>query len=257
MPMLEIFPIPAFRDNYFWLLQRGKHAAVVDPGDATPVIRVLENHGLILDTILITHHHSDHIGGVPELLNLYQSKIYAPLKEHYNFAHQAVKEGDAIHLETLDLQLSILELPGHTLGHVAYYGANSLFCGDTLFGCGCGRLFEGTHQQLFASLQKLAKLPSETAVYCAHEYTEHNIRFARTVDPQNAALASRQKDAARLREADKPTLPSTIGLELETNPFLRCDTASIKAAAGLYETSLSQIEPEQVFGTIRAMRNHF
>jgi len=255
--MLEIFPIPAFRDNYFWLLQRGKHAAVVDPGDATPVIRVLESHGLILDTILITHHHADHIGGVPELLNLYQSKVYAPLKEQYDFAHQAVKEGDAIHLETLDLQLSIFELPGHTLGHVAYYGANSLFCGDTLFGCGCGRLFEGTHQQLFASLQKLAKLPSETAVYCAHEYTEHNIRFARTLDPQNAALASRQKDAARLREADKPTLPSTIGLELETNPFLRCHTASIKAAAGLYETSLRQIEPEQVFGTIREMRNHY
>jgi len=255
--MLEIFPIPAFRDNYFWLLQRGKHAAVVDPGDAAPVIRVLENRGLILDTILITHHHSDHVGGVPELLNLYRSKVYAPLKEQYDFAHQAVKEGDAIHLETLDLQLGILELPGHTLGHVAYYGANSLFCGDTLFGCGCGRLFEGTHQQLFASLQKLAKLPSETAVYCAHEYTEHNIRFARTLDPQNAALASRQKDAAQLREADKPTLPSTIGLELETNPFLRCHTASIKAAAGLYETSPHQIEPEQVFGVIREMRNQY
>ena len=255
--MLEIFPISAFRDNYFWLLQRGKHAAIVDPGDATPVISVLESRGLILDTILITHYHSDHIGGVPELLNLYQSKVYAPLKEQYDFAHRAVKEGDAIHLETLDLQLSILELPGHTLGHVAYYGANSLFCGDTLFGCGCGRLFEGTHQQLFASLQKLAKLPSETAVYCAHEYTEHNIRFARTLDPQNAALASRQKDTAQLRETDKPTLPSTIGLELETNPFLRCHTASIKAAAGLYETGPRQIEAEQVFGTIREMRNHY
>jgi hydroxyacylglutathione hydrolase len=254
---LEIIPIPAFQDNYIWLLKRGTHAALVDPGDAVPVIATLKSLSLTLDAILITHHHSDHIGGVAELLQRWpEANVYAPKREQYNFPHQAVAESDAVHLETLSLDLSVMETPGHTLGHVVYYGAlfntNVLFCGDTLFGAGCGRLFEGTPEQMYRSLQRLAKLPKNTAVYCTHEYTEHNVRFARSLDPGNAALAARQVDAAALRLAGKPTLPSNIGLELETNPFLRCHTPALQLASSVNNTN-----PLTVFAAIREMRNHY
>jgi hydroxyacylglutathione hydrolase len=165
-------------------------------------------------------------------------------------------EGDIIRLETLGLQLNVMETPGHTLGHIVYYGAlsntNVLFCGDTLFGAGCGRLFEGTPQQLYNSLQRLAKLPKNTAVYCTHEYTEHNLRFARSLDPDNTALAARQAEATATRLAGKPTLPSSIRLELETNPFLRCHTPAIQLASGINNT-----DSVAVFAAIREMRNHY
>lgn len=250
--MLEILPIPAFRDNYIWLLKRGQHAVVIDPGDAAPVISTLESLSLELDAILITHHHSDHIDGVVELLQHWPAKVYAPKREQYSFPHQAVEENSIVHLEALNLDLTVLEVPGHTLGHVAYYGANYLFCGDTLFGGGCGRLFEGTPQQMYDSLQRLARLPKNTAVYCTHEYTEHNLRFARSLDPDNTALARRQTAAAETRLADRPTLPSSIALELETNPFLRCETKAIQLASGIKST-----DPVEVFTTIREMRNHY
>lgn len=251
--MLEIIPIPAFQDNYIWLLKRGAHAAVVDPGDAAPVIATLKDLSLTLDAILITHHHSDHIGGVAELLKHWpKTNVYAPKREQYNFPHQAVGENDVVQLKTLNLDLTVMETPGHTLGHVVYYGANMLFCGDTLFGAGCGRLFEGTPEQMYHSLQRLAKLPKNTAVYCTHEYTEHNLRFARSLDLGNAALAMRQVDAAALRLAGKPTLPSNIGLELETNPFLRCHTAAIQLASSANNTNSLA-----VFAAIREMRNHY
>lgn len=250
--ILEISPIPAFKDNYIWLLRRGSHAVVVDPGDAAPVIEILSNLALTLDVILITHHHSDHIGGVTELLHRWPAKVYAPRREHYEFPHTPVEENDVVHLDTINLNLSVMEVPGHTLGHVAYYGANYLFCGDTLFGAGCGRLFEGTPVQMYKSLQRLAKLPKETAVYCTHEYTEHNLRFARTLDANNPALASRQTSTAVVRAANKPSLPSTIGLELETNPFLRCDTSAIQLASGTKSTN-----PLDIFAAIREMRNHY
>lgn len=251
--MLEIIPIPAFQDNYIWLLKRGAHAAVVDPGDAAPVIATLKDLSLTLDAILITHHHSDHIGGVAELLKHWpKTNVYAPKREQYNFPHQAVGESDVVQLKTLNLDLTVMETPGHTLGHVVYYGANMLFCGDTLFGAGCGRLFEGTPEQMYHSLQRLAKLPKNTAVYCTHEYTEHNLRFARSLDLGNAALAMRQVDAAALRLAGKPTLPSNIGLELETNPFLRCHTAAIQLASSANNTNSLA-----VFAAIREMRNHY
>ena len=219
--MLKIRPIPAFQDNYIWLIQNGNHVAVVDPGDAAPVISTLQNENLTLDAILITHHHNDHIGGVQSLLKEYQTQVFAPTNEHFDFTHQAVRENDLIQLPNLKLNLSVIDIPGHTNGHVAYYGLNHLFCGDTLFGGGCGRLFEGTYEQLFNSLNKLAALPDETLIYCAHEYTEHNLRFASLVDSKNLALINRIAITRKVRASNKPSLPSSIGLEKETNPFLR------------------------------------
>ena len=252
MTKLEILPIPAFTDNYIWLLHQGQHAVVVDPGDAVPVISALEALSLKLDAILITHHHADHIGGVNELLERYAAKVYAPRHEQYDFPHETVVEQSLVHLPKLNLDLTVLEVPGHTLGHVAYYGANYLFCGDTLFGGGCGRLFEGTPAQMYNSLQQLALLPGDTAVYCTHEYTEHNLRFARMLEPHNAALIKRQADTAEIRRSGKPSLPSSITLELQTNPFLRCQISAIKQASGVNSS-----DPVAIFAAIRKMRNHY
>ena len=249
---LEILPIPAFADNYIWLLKRDRHAVVVDPGDATPVIAALERASLGLEAILITHHHADHIGGVDALLQKYTVPVFAPARGRYDFPHIAVAEGDHVRLDALALELTVMETPGHTLDHVAYYGANRLFCGDTLFSAGCGRLFEGTAAQMYASLQRLAALPGNTMVYCTHEYTEHNLRFARMLEPGNNALATRQQQAAALRQSGQPTLPTNIALERETNPFLRCDIAAIRTASGCVKA-----DEVQIFSAIREMRNHY
>lgn len=250
--MLEILPVPAFRDNYIWLLHDGKHAIVVDPGEAAPIAGALQDHALTLDTILVTHHHDDHIGGVAELLKHWPAAVYAPRNPSYAFPHIAVKDGTIVTLPALDIQFTVLEVPGHTLDHVAYYGANCLFCGDTLFGGGCGRLFEGTPVQMFASLQRLAKLPPSTRVYCAHEYTEHNLRFAQSLEPDNTELRARLQNAIESRKRDLPTLPSTIGLELETNPFLRCDSDTIRRTVDGH-----QDDPIRIFAALRQMRNNY
>ncbi len=252
---LQIIPIPAFKDNYIWLIHNGVQGAVVDPGDAAPVIAALSYLNLTLTTILITHHHHDHIGGVAELLKAFpQAIVYAPALEQYAFEHIAITEQSTVHLNDLNISFATLDLPGHTLGHIAYYSVQHelLFCGDTLFGAGCGRLFEGTPTQMYHSLQKLVALPFTTKVYCTHEYTIHNINFALMFEPNNQRLIDRQKSTQKLRELNTPSLPSTIELELATNPFLRCNNQEIQSATQL--TNASEIE---TFSKLRELRNHY
>jgi hydroxyacylglutathione hydrolase len=252
---LQIIPIPAFKDNYIWLMHNGSQGAVVDPGDAAPVIAALNHLKLTLTAILITHHHHDHIDGVAELLEAFpQVIVYAPALEQYTFKHIAITEQNIVHLNGLDVKFAILDVPGHTLGHIAYYSAQHevLFCGDTLFGAGCGRLFEGTPAQMYDSLQKLAALPSATKVYCTHEYTMHNINFALTFEPSNQRLIERHKNTLKLRESNISSLPSTIELELATNPFLRCTIQEIQSNIEL--TNASGIE---TFSKLRELRNHY
>jgi len=229
----SIIPIPAFDDNYIWLIQGADTACVIDPGDAAPVLAYLQARQLALSAILITHHHHDHIGGVETLIHACEGKsrladsphdpvVYAPARGQYRFPHIPVSEGQQIDLRSLDLQLEVLEVPGHTLDHVAYYGAQTLFCGDTLCGAGCGRLFEGTAANLYNALLRFKVLPAETRVYCTHEYTLNNLRFAQKVEPQNPDIAHRIRMEAQKRQQGLPTLPSTLALESATNPFLRC-----------------------------------
>jgi hydroxyacylglutathione hydrolase len=250
--MLEITPIPAFNDNYIWLLHDQSHAVVVDPGTAQPVIEVLKRQQLHLDAILITHHHHDHIDGVEELVNYANCPVYAPRYEQYRFHHTAVGEGELLQIKALDLHLKVMWLPGHTLGHIAYLNETVLFCGDTLFGAGCGRLFEGTPSQMFASLNRLKQLPKQTQVYCTHEYTAKNIEFALSLEPNNVELQARKADVSALRNANIPSLPSTIALELETNPFLRCQAPEIMQLSGAKST-----DELAVFTAIRERRNHY
>ncbi|HEY8355310.1 MAG TPA: hydroxyacylglutathione hydrolase [Methylophilaceae bacterium] len=254
--MIEILPIPAFKDNYIWLVRSGNHAVVIDPGVVTPVVHVLERYGLTLEAILVTHHHHDHIGGVAELLDRHKPEIYAPVGGSYAFPHVAVGDGHRIRLQRSGIEFCVIETPGHTLDHVAYYSQRlqdspALFCGDTLFSCGCGRLFEGTPQQMYQSLQRLAQLPTNTQVFCAHEYTLDNIAFALDVEPDNAALHSRRQEVTELRARGLPSLPSTLALERATNPFLRC--GSVMKALGFAEGS-----PEvAVFARLREMKNNY
>lgn len=254
--MLNVIPIKAFQDNYIWVIRNGQYAAVVDPGDAVPVLEYLRQERLQLTAILNTHHHSDHVGGNAELLTYCPVPVFGPLRESIATVTRPVSEGDAVDLPEPAARFAVLDVPGHTAGHIAYYGSNSLFCGDTLFGCGCGRLFEGSAAQLYASLQKLAKLPGDTAVYCAHEYTLANIAFARVVDPHNRELLQREARDAAARARGLPTLPSTLALERATNPFLRCgDPAVIEAASAVAGEMLS--DPAQVFAVLREWKNRF
>lgn len=237
---LNVVPVPAFKDNYIWLLTRGSIAVVVDPGDAKPIEAALHERRLELGAILLTHHHADHVGGVAAMIAARDDAIpvYGPRAEDIAGVSVALDDGDAVAIPALDLSFEVIAVPGHTRGHIAYFSAGGssgsppmLFCGDTLFAAGCGRLFEGTAAQMHASLDRLASLPAGTRVYCAHEYTQANLRFARAVEPDSAALIERERAAAATRANAQPTLPSTIALERATNPFLRSADPVVRDAA--------------------------
>ncbi len=254
--MITVMEVRAFSDNYIWLIRRDDdpRVAVVDPGDAAPVKRTLAEHGLEPGAILATHHHADHIGGVRELLAQCQVPVYGPAGESIPGRTHALRDGDRITLDFLGLTLEVLDVPGHTAGHIAYFGDNMLFCGDTLFAGGCGRLFEGTPEQMHASLARLASLPPDTRIYCAHEYTEANLRFASRVEPDNPDLARRLEAVIALRREDRCTLPSTLDEELRTNPFLRAHVANVKQAA---ESNTGQrlTRPVDVFAAVRRWKD--
>lgn len=251
--MLEIAFIPAFKDNYIWLLRRGGRAAVVDPGDAAPVMKRLQAEGLQLDAILVTHHHADHQGGVAALLESWPAPVFGPGNESITGRSRPLSGGERI--EVLDQEFEVLAVPGHTAGHIAYRMPGAVFCGDTLFGAGCGRLFEGTPQQMTASLARLAALPDSTRIYCAHEYTEANLRFAFAVEPGNPALRERMAAVAAQRRAGLPSVPSTLGEEKATNPFLRCSEPAVVAAARRHRPRVA--DPVDIFAALREWKNAF
>ena len=253
---LRIHPVPAFEDNYLWVLEDGRHAAVVDPGDEHPVQAFLESRGLELAAILVTHHHGDHVGGLEWLAKRWGCEVFGPAGEKIDGLTRRLREGDRIVVPGLEVELSVLDVPGHTRGHIAYVSADAVFCGDTLFACGCGRLFEGTPAQMLDSLSKLARLPAATRFYCAHEYTMANIRFALAVEPGNARLFERSLRDAAAREAGRPTLPGTIGEELDTNPFLRWAAPEVVASASKH-AGRPLAAPVEVFTAVREWKNGF
>jgi len=255
--MIQITALPAFTDNYIWLLQNPetRHCAVVDPGDAAPVQAWLQaNPDWTLSDILITHHHHDHVGGVEALKKLTDAKVWGPANEKIPARDVALNDNDR--LTVLGRDFEVIDVPGHTLGHIAFYHYGVLLCGDTLFAAGCGRLFEGTPEQMHHSLSRLAALPAETLVYCAHEYTLSNLRFAIAVEPDNADIAARLDKVTQQRQAGIVTLPSNLGLEWRTNPFLRTGETSVKQKVDERDGPLNR-SPSEVFAALRAWKDKF
>ena len=259
---MKLIALPAFSDNYLWLWQQDQQAVVVDPGDAAPVLQALADAGLKLAAILVTHHHADHVGGVRELHLATGAQVYGPAREEVPAPFTPVMQGDA--LELLGRTVQVLDVPGHTAGHVAYFLPNTqqgpvLFCGDTLFSGGCGRIFEGTPAQMLASLDLLTSLPANTQVCCAHEYTLSNLRFACAVEPRNTALQAYTAHCQQLRAEGKPTLPAQLGTELQINPFLRARHPDVRQAvahhAGL--SANEQNDDVAVFAALREWKNDF
>lgn len=257
MRKFDVVPLRAFSDNYIWTLRDAGHAAVVDPGDAQPVLDFLEREKLELVAILNTHHHADHVGGNARLLERYPAaEVYGPHDTRIAEVTRRLREGERFTLPHFGVQFDVFEIPGHTRSHIAFYGGGMLFCGDTMFAAGCGKLFEGTPQQMHASLSKLAQLPDATRVYCGHEYTLSNIRFAKAAEPRNAALVEFETRAKALRERDEPTLPTDIGQEKATNPFLRVNEPAVIEAASKYAGRRLD-DPAGVLGAIREWKNEF
>jgi hydroxyacylglutathione hydrolase len=258
-PPLDVRPVRAFSDNYIWLIESPRapgRVVAVDPGEAQPVIAELQRQGLSLAAILLTHHHPDHIGGVPELLRQGAVPVIGPDDTRIAHRTRTVRDGEQCELPDLGLSFAILQLPGHTLSHIAFWGHGALFCGDTLFSAGCGRMFEGTPAQMNASLNRLSRLPPETRMFCGHEYTAANLRFALTVDPANRAALEYQDNVARVRAQGNPSLPSTMALEIKVNPFLRCEDPTVVRAAENH-AGKSLKEPALVFGALRAWKDQF
>lgn len=255
--MLSVTPIPAFSDNYIWMLRQDTSGdvCVVDPGDADPVIEWLEREGLNLGCVLITHHHPDHTGGLPTLIQRYSPRVIGPHNPEIPGIDERVGAGDEVRV--MGRLFEVLEVPGHTLDHIAFFTAGIpplLFCGDTLFSAGCGRLFEGTPEQMHASLARLQGLPEDSLVFAAHEYTLANLRFAKAADPDNPDVDAAEQECRRARELDRPTLPSTLGRERRINPFLRCDDAGVRRAASAHGDTDSSVA---TFATLRAWKDSF
>jgi len=256
---MKLNPLPAFQDNYLWFMHDGRRALVVDPGDAQPVLATLQRESLQLEAILVTHHHADHTGGVDALREATNAAVYGPARERIPEPFTRLTEGDAVNV--LGLRFSVLEVPGHTAGHIAYYcddvdGKPLLFCGDTLFSGGCGRLFEGTPADMLASLDKLAALPGETRVCCTHEYTLSNLKFASAVEPGNLELINYRAHCENLRARGLPTLPSSIEQEKAINPFLRSRVPGVTQAARAHDAATGADEVS-VFATLRQWKNEF
>ena len=258
--MLTTIPLPAFNDNYIWMIiqdQTGR-AVIVDPGESTPVLQAISEYRITLDAILITHHHADHTGGIADILQHHPAPVYA--WEYASIDHSTHKacEGTKISLLDGELTLEVLTIPGHTLDHIAYYDPHhhQLFCGDTLFAGGCGRIFEGTPEQMFASLNKLLALPDDTRLYCAHEYTLSNLAFAKAVEPNNPQIIHRIQQAEQLRKNNQPTLPAHLQLERETNPFCRSHIPDVIQSAS-QEAQKTLNTPLAVFTTLREWKDHF
>jgi hydroxyacylglutathione hydrolase len=258
--MLEIIPLPALgnHNNYIWLLKNkaSNHIAIVDPGEAEPLLELIDSEKLIPIAILITHHHWDHVNGVEDITEKHDIPVYTPKTESVKGSTNPVGEGDVLVLDELNLTLNILDVPGHTSGAVAYYNDDMVFSGDTLFAAGCGRMFEGTPPQMHASLSKFKNLPDDTLLYCGHEYTVANLQFAAAVEPDNILIQERIIKAQELRRKNKPTVPSTLEIEKQTNPFLRCEVDSVIDAANKH-SNRNLTESHDVFAALRQWKDGF
>ncbi|MBW8191718.1 hydroxyacylglutathione hydrolase [Neiella marina] len=254
---MTIYPIKAFQDNYIWAIHDGHHLLVIDPGDAQPVLDFCQRYQLVLSTILITHHHHDHTGGIEALKRQFPNAlVIGPNNPTISAIDQVVGEGDTITVNHPSVSFNVWAIPGHTLDHLAYIGELGLFCGDTLFHAGCGRLFEGSPQQMLHSLSRLAQLPSQTKVYCTHEYTQANLAFAQAVEPNNGEVSLTVAEVQALRVDDRPTLPSTIAEQLRINPFLRCQQSSVQQAVAVWSKQAYRDELA-TFTSLRQWKDQF